>query len=68
MLALFDSYGAQPCEADSIPPVISVGEAERHNLARRLSAWFRRYPDVDLEPVMEADRPRERQLERSASG
>ncbi|WP_326834981.1 universal stress protein [Amycolatopsis rhabdoformis] len=63
--AVHDGYDGRRFAVSPAALGVRLGEAERRAFAQRLGGWRERFPDVDVEPVLERDRPRDRLLERS---
>lgn len=63
--AWHDSESGGPFAHIRGSPLIDIGDVERRLLAERLAGRRERYPDVDVEPVVERDLPRDSLLERS---
>ncbi|WP_255637874.1 universal stress protein [Amycolatopsis sp. DSM 110486] len=58
-----DSCSGRPFGESHATPLIDVGEAEERALAQRLAGRRERFPDVDVELVVERDRPSDRLIE-----
>ncbi|WIX83724.1 universal stress protein [Amycolatopsis carbonis] len=61
-----DTESGRPFASNPGSPLVEIGEVEQRLLAERLAGRRERYPDVDVEPVVERDLPGDKLLERSA--
>ncbi|MEV4602964.1 universal stress protein [Amycolatopsis sp. NPDC049253] len=64
--AWHDSESGRPFADDPASPLAEIGDGEKRLLTQRLAGRRERYPDVDVEPVVERDLPGDRLLERNA--